>query len=303
MTSVPSSTVPLVTGLPPPPLEAAPTAAQAGRVRGTGADVVADVVLEGVAAKAGSTKSPAASKSSKTSTAKKKTTTTAAKSGYAASASLPKDLAFLRDPKLSVEEKLVRFLAYVNARSEAELTRKMEEMGGAAPVKASGTASGDGTTAPKPKKKKGFWGTLLDAAKTGLPAVGLGLQVLKNPTTKAMLKELGGPVLAAAVSAFGFPQAAALVANLGPKLVDYAAAGLQAVEKAAAAEEKASVETTSKSSSSGSTASASASGNSEQLQMLELNRLMNKQKEMFSLVSNMLRSMHDTRSHIIGNLR
>jgi hypothetical protein len=37
--------------------------------------------------------------------------------------------------------------------------------------------------------------------------------------------------------------------------------------------------------------------------MLELQRLQDKQKEMFSLVSNMLRSMHDTKMAVINNLR
>ncbi len=41
----------------------------------------------------------------------------------------------------------------------------------------------------------------------------------------------------------------------------------------------------------------------EQKDMLELQRLQDKQKEMFSLVSNMLRSMHDTKMAVINNLR
>jgi hypothetical protein len=36
---------------------------------------------------------------------------------------------------------------------------------------------------------------------------------------------------------------------------------------------------------------------------MELQRLIDKQKEMFSLVSNILRTMHDTRMTAINNIR
>jgi hypothetical protein len=37
--------------------------------------------------------------------------------------------------------------------------------------------------------------------------------------------------------------------------------------------------------------------------MMELQRLVDKQKEMFAMVSNILRAQHDTRMSIIGNVR
>jgi hypothetical protein len=94
-----------------------------------------------------------------------------------------------------------------------------------------------------------------------------------------------------------------MLAKLGPQIVDYAAAGLQAIEKAAAAEQKGSSGATTSGGSSSAKASGTADPKSEQLQMLELNRAVDKQKEMFLMVSNMLKSWHDTRSHIINNLR
>jgi hypothetical protein len=299
MTSVPTSSTPAAAvAIPLAALDVDPSA-EAGRARATGGvgAPAADVVLAPAAKATQGAKTATAKKTSATT---KKTTTkkasTTSKAGYAASTAVPKDLAFLKDAKLSVEEKLLRFLAYMNAKSEAEITSKMQEMAGGTPAKASGSS---GTTA-QPKKQKGFWGKLLDAAKTGLPALGLSMQLLKNTTTKNMLKQLGGPALAAAATALGFPQAAPLLAKLGPQIVDYAAAGMQAIEKAAAAE-------TSSSSGSGTAStggtSGAGTGKSEQIQYMELQRLYDKQKEMFTAVSNMLRSMHDTRTSIIANIR
>jgi hypothetical protein len=297
MTSVSTSTTPAIAaGLTLAALEGGPAQASGAR-NAAGAGAAGDVLLDAAVAKTGASKTSTSkgSKTSKTSTTKKKkSTSSASKSGYATS--LPKDLAFLKDPRLSVEEKLMRFLAYMNARSEAEITAKMQEMAGGAAAKSSGSSGSGG---PKAPKKKGFWGHLLDAAQGAFPALGLTFQMLKNPTTKTMLKQLGGPVLAAAASAMGFPQAAPVLAKLGPQIVDYAAAGLQAVEKAATAE----TQGTGGGSSAGGGAAAPGSGKSEQVQYLELQRLVDKQKELFQLTSTMMRTWHDTRSHIINNLR
>jgi hypothetical protein len=276
-----------------------PPAGAAGRAGRGGAPGAPGDVLLRAAAEPKAAASAKATKAAATKTTKK-TTSKTSKSGYASSGTLPKDLAFLRDPKLSLEEKLMRFLAYMNARSEAEITQKMEEMGGGTAKKASGSTSKSG--ASKTPKKKGFWGKLLDTAKV-LPGLGLTLQALKSPKTRDMLKQLGGPVLGAAATALGFPQAGPLLAKLGPKIVDYAAAGVQAIEKAASAEEKAAAGASSTASGSSAGAAGGVPGRSDQLQMMELQQLVERQKEMFSLVSNMLRSIHDTRAHIISNVR
>ena len=91
--------------------------------------------------------------------------------------------------------------------------------------------------------------------------------------------------------------------------MDFAAGALQAVEKAASAEDKAAAEPAAAASGGSSSASASAAASgigaakNEQLQLLELTRLLDQQKLLMSTISNVLKSMHDTKSHIIGNLR
>jgi hypothetical protein len=54
---------------------------------------------------------------------------------------------------------------------------------------------------------------------------------------------------------------------------------------------------------SGASASTTAAGKNEQVQLMELQRLVDKQKEMFAMISNVLRAQHDTRMAIIGNTR
>jgi hypothetical protein len=62
--------------------------------------------------------------------------------------------------------------------------------------------------------------------------------------------------------------------------------------------------TTKSSTSSGSSSSgSSAAAPSEKQLMTEIQILQEKQKEMFTLVSNVLRSLHDTKMAVIGNLR
>jgi len=270
--------------------------------KGAAADSIASSSAASKAAASG--KSTKASTAKKTTTSAAKKTTTTSKAGYASTTSLPKDLAFLRDPKLNVEEKLMRLAAYLSEKGDAEIQKKMEELTGGATGKAS---SKEGTTtkaATKPKKK-GFWSKALDSVKVMFPAVGLSMQLLKTPATKAALKQIGGPVLAAAATALGFPQAAPALLKYGPQAVDLAAGALQAVEKAATAEEKAAAEPSASSSASGASAGASGTGSpkNEQLQMMELTQLMERQKLMMTTLSSMLKSMHDTKSQIIGNLR
>jgi hypothetical protein len=286
----------LSVGLPPDALQlaaGAPAERAAPRSRAAATDTLAAgaTASSASASKARTKATSAKTGAAKAGAAKASATTTAAKAGYASATSLPKELAFLRDPKLSIEDKLMRLAAHLSAKREAEIEKRLEELGGASAKK-----SGSSGTAGK-SKKKGFWGKALDSMKVMFPAVGLSMQLLKTPATKAALKTVGGPVLAAAATALGFPHAAPALLKLGPEVVDFAAGALQAVENAASAEESAAASST------GASASGTGTAKDEQLQLLELNRLVDKQKEMFSLVSNMLKSMHDTKSHVIGNLR
>ena len=49
--------------------------------------------------------------------------------------------------------------------------------------------------------------------------------------------------------------------------------------------------------------SSAADESERQLEMMQIQRLQDRQKEMFGLVSNLLRGTHDTRAAIISNMR
>jgi hypothetical protein len=212
--------------------------------------------------------------------------------GYAAGAS--GDFAFLKDPKLSVEEKLFRFLCAVAQKSDDDLLKKMEEMKG-------GSTAGPATGAAAKPRAFSLWG----AAKALLPPLKLASKLIGDAGVKSLLKQVSGPVLAAACTALGMPMLAPLAAKVGPQLVGSVAEAVEsAVDKASgAAAGSGSGGTPASGSTAASGSSGTGSAKNEQLQMMELQRLVDKQKEMFSLVSNILRATHDTRMAVIGNVR
>lgn len=207
----------------------------------------------------------------------------AAVAGYAASpaaarasASRPTGaLAFLQDKTLSIEEKLMRLLAHLSEKWEKEMQAKLDEM-----------AAGEGG---KKSSSKGVLGGVAGAFSKALGVTGIGgalAGALKLPGVRAALEKLGGPVLGAAASALGFPAAA-------PALVRYGGAIFGAAADAA-------------SSAAGAAATSEGKGISDakrQQLTLEIQRLYEKQKEMFGLVSSILRVSHETRSAVIGNIR
>lgn len=276
-------------------------------------------------AKATTAKAPVrkATTAKKSGTAKKATT---AKAGYATR--LPADYAFLRDPKLSIEEKLSRFIGLLMQKSEQDLLRQMEKMapgssaasGGAGSTGGTGSPGGTGATggAARPKAKKtSLWGI----AKNVFPALNLASKVVGDAQLKQLASQLSGPVLAAAASAVGLPQLAPLALKLGPQLVgalskeitldlglltggssgsttgSAGGAGSPAGTGGAAG-------TGSTGGSTGGTKAGAADGStSEKAQLLELQRLQDRDKELFSLFSNMLKAMHDARMTSIQNIR
>lgn len=207
--------------------------------------------------------------------------------GYATpastTASKTDSLAFLRDPKLSLEQKLIKLLGYLNAKWDKELQEKLDKI---AAADAAGAATK--TSAAKPKSK-GLFGSIASAVSGALGGPGVLLDALKIPAVKTALKKLGGPVLAAAASALGLPAAAPLLLQYGPTVVD-AALGI-----AGAAQGKTSQAT--------STSGAAMSESERQSVVMEIQNIRAKQNEMFTLVSNILKSNHDTRSAIINNIR
>jgi hypothetical protein len=97
------------------------------------------------------------------------------------------------------------------------------------------------------------------------------------------LQRLGGPLLAGLVTAVGLPALAPAALKLGDEV---AGALLDGGSKG--------------SSKSGKKESGTPD---ERLSMLEIQRLVDKQNQMFSLVSNLLKGMHETGMGVVNNLR
>jgi hypothetical protein len=248
-------------------------------------------------------------------TTPKKSTSTAASTKKTTATKTPADLAFLDDPRLSTDEKLFRFLCYVTAKTDAKIEQKMKELGAATASGASasgGTKSSGGTTstggapAPTPKKKSLF-GSIV---KTVFPVAAFSLDLVKsNKGVQSLVKTVSGPVLAAAATALGAPELAPVLLKAGPSVAD----ALIGIAKSLDLDGAPSPGGGSRSGgsggsgggSSGSTKGSTPSGagaENPQVQMMELQRMVEKQKEMMSLVSNMLKGMHDMRMVAINNM-
>jgi hypothetical protein len=234
-------------------------------------------------------------------TSKTATKTTAGSSGYGKPATTDA-FAFLKDPKLSVEEKLFQFMCAIAKRNDDEVLKKLEEMkGGAATAsKASTTGGSGGTGSARRPAAVSTWSAL----KSLIPPLGLAAQLVGDAKLKSMITQVSGPVLAAAVTALGMPALAPLALKAGPQLATAIVNGKLGGSGAAAAAGEGSQGGSSSGSTSGSsTSTSSAAGRNEQVQLMELQRLIDKQKEMFAMVSNILRAQHDTRMVMIGNVR
>lgn len=227
------------------------------------------------------------------STTKKRST-----AGYAASskkASSSKStksggaLAFLDDPRLSTEEKLFRFMMYVTEKYDRDIEQKMKEAGGA-------SAAGGSTTTKK--KSSNPFSKIAGALKTVFPAAGIALEALNNKNLQSLLRSISGPALAAGATALGMPALAPILAKVGPQLAGVTFDLAKALDEPAAT-----TTTTSKSSSGGSTSGAGGDPEVDRRKVMELQYAMEKQKEMFSLVSNILRSMHDMKMVAVQNVR
>ncbi|WP_242344836.1 hypothetical protein [Anaeromyxobacter terrae] len=297
-------------GSPAAPLPSAPADAS-GRssalraAAGAAARGLAELAIETVAPQVAKA---ARAKTSKSSTAKRSTASHSSSAGYAKTGSTSKSssskatagdpFAFLADPKLSIEEKLMRLLAQLNARYEEEMQQHMNVLAGKA---SSAGKSGSSGGASGTKKKGGLFGALASVVTKIIPNAGPLIDVLKDKTFQAALKKLGGPVLAAGASALGFPALAPVLMKIGPDL----ASGAVDLAKALDAETKPSSGGASGSPASSGTADGKGqlSSSEQQLELMKLQQLQEKQKEMFSMVSAIFRMQHETRSSIIGNLR
>ncbi|WP_242395813.1 hypothetical protein [Anaeromyxobacter oryzisoli] len=247
-------------------------------------------------------------KTGSTSSSRRSTRTrTASSAGYASKTSATttatsKDLAFLSDAKLSTDDKLFRFMAYMSSKYDAQLEQKMKELGGGAP--ASGTLSSSSSAS----KKKGLFGGLLGkVVKAAFPGAALSLDLLKNKTVQGLVKSVSGPVLSAAATALGAPQLAPVLLKAGPDVATALIGVAEHLDLDAGSGSGSAKASGASSSGSGaskaSSASSSGTAKNEQMQLMELQRLYEKQKEMMTLVSNLMRAQHDMRMNAINNVR
>jgi hypothetical protein len=220
--------------------------------------------------------------------------------------------AFLSDPTLSVEDKLLRFMLQVQKETDADLQRRMEALAG------KGSASGAGST-PGSTATSGAGGSssgtsrgvsVWSIAKAIVPALGLGSAVVGDAALKKLVQQVSGPMLAAAATAIGLPALAPVATKLGSSLGDLltsgtaspsalASVGLGALGGSSAASSPGGSSATG----GGASAGSSTSAEDKQQELMLLQHAMDKQKEMTSMVSNLLKSMHDGRMNVISNLR
>jgi hypothetical protein len=201
---------------------------------------------------------------------------------------------FLTDGSLSVEEKLARFMAAVQKKLDDELVQKMDE------YKAK---YGEGGTEAK-KDDGGIFGAITKIVGAPLAVVD-SLVGGADGFLKDALKSLGGPLLAALATAVGLPMLAPAALALG-KSLGAMVAGDSSTKKTPAKKTDGKTDTkgtATKPKADAKTAKGEAGSPDERLQMLEIQRLVDKQNQMFTLVSNVMKSMHDTSMVAVQNVR
>jgi hypothetical protein len=237
------------------------------------------------------------------------TVSSSTKSKAPAGPKITGEWSFLTDASLSVEEKLARFMAAVQKKLDGELTQKMEDY--------KAKYGEGGTEATKKDDGGGIFGTIL---KVLCPPLAIADSVFGgvDEFLKDALQALGGPVLAAMATAVGLPMLAPAALALGQGLGAMVAGESSTAKKTPA--KKADTKTATKTDASkdktpakGTTAAkpkadpktepGEAGSPDERLQMLEIQRLVDKQNQMFTLVSNVMKSMHDTSMVAVQNLR
>jgi hypothetical protein len=212
--------------------------------------------------------------------------------------------AFLTDPSLSVEEKLARFMMAVQKKLDGELTQKMED------YKAK---YGEGGTETTKDEGAGILGTLL---KVICPPLAIAGSVVGgvDEFLKDALQVLGGPLLAALATAVGLPMLAPAALALGEGLGAMLTGGSSTAKPKTGTsgttktpEKKPDTKATTKPKATPKTDPKAPAGEAgspdERLEMLEIQRLVDKQNQMFTLVSNVMKNMHETAMVAIQNVR
>lgn len=182
----------------------------------------------------------------------------------------------------------MRLLAHLSKKSDAEIQKKMEELGeqpGAAAKKA-GTAA---------NKKSGILDQFVDVAGKALGPAASAL--LKTPAFRTAISKMAAPVAAAAAAAFGAPALAPVLLKVAPAIVS----GMVAAATSGGSSTKSGAATSTKSGAA--TSDAALSEKDKELKLMEIQRLQNHQSEMFRMVSQILAVNHQTRLAVIGNVR
>ncbi len=238
----------------------------------------------------GAAKTTAGTKTTAATKAPAATKSTAAKGTSASSSS--GEWAFLDDPKLSIEDKLFMFMKLVMQKSNDDLEQRMKAFRtGKSGTSGSGAAS---STSQAKKSSGGVFG-LLKKAFPPLAALEKVVPGLPDLVDKAVT-QLGPHLLGALMIPLGAPWAAPLVEKTAAALLPTA---LQAASKAPDGSED-----TSGAKAPGSAGSNGVSKeNDERMQLLEIERMMQKTNQMFATISNILKSTHDAAMTAVNNIR
>ena len=203
--------------------------------------------------------------------------------------------AFLDDPKLSIEDKLFMFMKLVMKKSNDELEDKMKAFKAG---KTSGTTGSSGSSGTSQAKKSS--GGLFGILKKAFPPLAALEKVIPNlpELVNKVATQLGPQLLGALMIPLGAPWAAPLVQKAASQLLPGA---LAAIDKAIDGG------SSSASSSTASGSSGSSSGvskeNDERMQLMEIERMVQKTNQMFATISNVLKATHDAAMTAVNNIR
>jgi hypothetical protein len=252
-----------------------------------------------------------------------------------------RELAFLDDKSLSIEEKIFQFMCLMTRKADQELVATMKVIEGKKSASSSSSSSGStGSSSTSGASTTGS-GSTTSGSSAGTGAsddAGSGI----GDDVKSFVHDHAGDALALGATALGFPELAPVAKAVGPYVGDAIGAGIDAVGSyfgggkpmtgelledlldrakgaspdegvsdatdsvAAQADQSAEPTVAAKATSStgSSTASTAAGGiEDEKLDMLNLERLVQKQDAMFNALSNVLKSFNDTRMAVIQNLK
>jgi hypothetical protein len=218
----------------------------------------------------------------------------AAKDRPAPAPKITGEWSFLTDASLSVEEKLARFMQAVQKKLDDELTRKMEDYR---------AKYGEGGPEAKKDDGGGIFGSILKAIFPPL-AVADALFGGVDEFLVDALKSLAGPLLAALATAVGAPALAPAALKLGEGVVSMLDGGKPSTKpKTTPSKDKPATGKDKASNDKGAGAKGEAGSPDERLAMLEIQRLVDKQNQLFTLVSNVMKNVHDTSMVAVQNLR